>query len=119
MLLSAADIIKPWSYCWYSFSKTGWEEDSPFNIRNSLHKILTPPYRSCKWKGFLLGLREGEVVVLGVRFAVGAGSAPCEDGGRGEEQEMLGATPASLGRCWGRVSSSSRSALSLCCHHIR
>lgn len=65
IVLSAADINKPWSQCCYSFSKTGWAEDSPFGVRNSLCKILSPPYQSYKQKGFLLG---GEMAVLGVRL---------------------------------------------------
>lgn len=59
------------------------------------------------------------MAVLGLRFAVEPGIAAHGDGGRREEQEMLWATPASLGGCGGRVLPSSCSALSLCSHCIR
>lgn len=59
------------------------------------------------------------MVVLGVRFTVGLGSADCEDGGRIEEQEILQATAAVLGGCGDRVLPGSCSVLSLSCCHIR
>lgn len=70
-------------------------------------------------EGFSHGFEGGEMVVLRVRFAVGPGSAAHEDGGRRERQEMLQATPATLGGCGGTISLSSCSVLSLFCHDIR
>jgi len=73
--------------------------------------------RAASQKSFVLGLKEGrwwcwelsllwEQAVLLMKM-------------EGDEQEMFCATQASLGGCGGRVTPSSRSALSLCCHHIR
>lgn len=61
----------------------------------------------------------GKVVVLQIMLAVGPGGVAHEDGGKRERQEMLWATPASLGGCGGRISLSSCSVLSLFCPDIR